>query len=339
MAFEFVASGAGEEHTIRWNREAYDRIALRPRFPESAPQLDMSVSLFDRVMPFPILLAPTAYHNVLHPEGEVATAKGASAAGATWVVSSASTTPIEDIVAVSTAPLWFQLYIQSDRQFTKDLVQRVAKAGCAALCLTVDTPVLGARDRQARAGFKLPAGMTTPHLDDIGPGKREIMNPRREVVTWKEVEWLRSLTHLPLLLKGILTADAAERGVQAGADGLIVSNHGGRNLDTLPASLDALAEVAERIAGRVPLLVDGGIRRGTDVLKAIAVGARAVLIGRPYCYGLALGGAAGVQRVIEILRTELEMAMLLSGRPALGDIDQSVLWNARKKGDETGAPL
>ena len=331
MAHEYVASGAGDEHTVRWNREAFDSISLRSRVPETAGKLDTSVSLFGRVLPFPILLAPTAYQKVLHPDGELATCVGASAANATWVVSCATNTAIEEIARASTGSLWFKLYLQSDREFNRDLVRRAEDAGCAALCLTVDTPALGARDRQARAGFRLPENVTTPHLYDIGKGKQDIINPGRVVVTWKDIEWVRSITRVPLVLKGIMTGDDADHGISAGADGIIVSNHGGRNLDTAPASLDALVEVFARVGGRLPVLVDGGIRRGTDVLKAMALGADAVLIGRPYCYGLAIGGGPGVQRVVEILRRELEMALMLIGRSTLRDIDPSILWDSPRR--------
>jgi 4-hydroxymandelate oxidase len=328
MAYEFVASGAADEHTLQWNRDAYSRIRLRPRVLEDVARVDTRVSLLGRELAFPILLAPTAYHRALHPDGELATAKGAGAAGATWVVSTATTTTLEEIGRTATAPLWFQLYVQPDRGVTRDLVQRAEANGCQALCLTVDTPVLGARDRQVRARFALPPGVTAPYMTQLGAGALAVSDPRRGVaVTWKDVEWLRSIARVPLLLKGIITGDDAERGIAAGAQGIIVSNHGARNLDTLPATIDALPEVADRIGGRVPILVDGGVRRGTDVLKAVALGATAVLIGRPYCYGLSVGGAAGVQRVIDILRTELEMALQLTGRRTLAELDRGVLWD------------
>lgn len=328
MTYEFVASGAADENTLRWNREAYDRIRLRPRVLQDVASVDTTVSLLGRKLECPILLAPTAYQRAIHPEGEIATAKGAGAAGATWVVSTATTTTLEEIARAATAPLWFQLYVQPDRAITKDLVQRAESVGCQALCLTVDTPVQGARNRQAHARFTLPAGVTAPYMTQLGVGGRAITDARRGVVvTWKDVEWLQSVARVPLLLKGILTAEDADRGVAVGVSGIIVSNHGARNLDTLPATIDALPEVVERIGGRVPVLVDGGIRRGTDVLKAVALGADAVLIGRPYCYGLAVGGAVGVQRVIDILRTELQMAMQLMGRRSLKEIDRSALWS------------
>jgi 4-hydroxymandelate oxidase len=326
MVYEYVASGAADEHTLRWNREAYDRIVLRPRVLRDVSRVDMRVTLLGRELPFPILLAPTAYHRTIHPEGEVGTARGAGAAGATWVVSSSTTTTIEEIARAATAPLWFQLYLQKDRGLTQALVENVVDAGCQALCLTVDQPVLGARNRQTRARFRLPPGVTAPYRMDIDQGKN-VLDPRRVVATWKDVEWLRTVSRVPLLLKGILNPDDAEEAIRVGVDGVIVSNHGARILDTAPATIDALPEVADRVRGRVPVLVDGGIRRGTDVLKAIARGASAVLIGRPYCYGLAVGGAEGVHRTVEILRFELEMAMQLTGRASLREIDRSVLWD------------
>jgi len=327
MAYEFVASGAADEHTLRWNREAFDRIRLRPRVLRDVAAIDTRVALLGRELAFPILLAPTAYHRVLHPDGELATARGAAGAGITWIVSMGTTTAIGDLARAATSPLWFQLYFQSDQGFTRDVVQQEEAAGCEALCLTVDSPIIGARNRQVRAGFRLPSDVSTPHLYDIGHRKQAIMDPRRVAATWKDVEWLRAHTRLPVVLKGILDAEDAELAVQAGAAAIIVSNHGARNLDTTPATIDALPDVAARVGGRVPLLVDGGIRRGTDVLKAIALGARAVLIGRPYCYGLGVAGSEGVRRVVEILRAELEAAMMLSGAAAIGAIDRSLLWD------------
>ena len=337
MAYEFVASGAADEHTVRWNREAFDRIRLRPRVLRDVATVDMRVTLLGRELPFPILLAPTAYQRILHPDGEVETARGAAAAGITYIVSMGTNTAIGEIARVATSPLWFQLYFQSDQEFTRDVVRQAEEAGCEVMCVTVDSPVLGARNRQARARFRLPPEVTTPHLYDIGQRKQEVMNPRRVVATWKDIEWLRAFTRLPLVIKGILDPDDAELAIEAGAQAIVVSNHGGRNLDTAPAAIDALVEVADRVRGRVPLLVDGGIQRGTDVVKALALGATAVLIGRPYCYGLGVAGSAGVARVVEILRGELEAAMMLAGAPDIGAINESLLWDrmrARRSGDE-----
>jgi len=323
QAYEYVAGGAADEITLRANREAYDRIRLDPRVLVDVSRLDTRVTLLGRELPFPILIAPTAYHKMVHPEGELATARGAAAARATMVVSSFSTARVEDIAAAAKEPLWFQLYVQPDRGFTRELVQRVEGAGYQALCLTVDTPTTGARDRQIRAGFALPPGVAEENLRRGGQPVPGVLDPS---MSWKEVEWLRSHAHVPVLLKGILNPADAARGVEAGAAGLVVSNHGARNLDTLPATIDALPRVVDAVGGRVPVLVDGGIRRGTDVLKAVALGANAVLIGRPYLYGLAVAGADGVAGVVNLLRAELEMAMALTGRPSIANIDRSVLW-------------
>lgn len=327
MAYEYVASGAADEHTLSWNISRFERHRLRPRVLIDVATLDTSVKLFGRTHKFPILLAPAAYQRAMHVDGELATAMGAGLTGTTMIVSTATTTPITDIANVATEPLWFQLYVQSDRAFTLDLVQQVEQAEFEALCVTVDTPTIGIRDRMVRAKFELPAGVSAPHLYDVSQRLRGIITPERVTLTWADIEWLRSVTKLPILLKGILDADDAERAIETGIHGIIVSNHGARNLDTVPATIDALPHVAERVAGRIPVLFDGGIRRGTDIVKALAFGANAVLIGRSYCFGLAVGGAAGVQRVVEILHNELELAMKLVGRTSIASIDRSVLWD------------
>jgi 4-hydroxymandelate oxidase len=326
MAYEYVSSGAADEHTLGWNCRRYSEIRLRPRVLVDVGGVTTETTLLGERIPFPILLAPTAYQRAVHPDGEAGTAKGAAAAGAIYCISTATNTSLEEIRAASDGPLWFQLYVQSDREFTKDVVQRAEAIGCRALVLTVDTPVLGTRDRMVRAKFRMPEGVTMPHLYDMSSHARGVITPERTTLTWEAVSWLRSVTKLPVLLKGILDADDAERGVGEGAAGVIVSNHGARNLDTAPATIDALPFVAERIAGRGAVLVDGGVRRGTDVLKALAFGACAVLIGRPHNYGLAVGGADGVRRVVELLVEELKMAMMLTGRATVASIDRTVIW-------------
>lgn len=280
---------------------------------------------------FPVLLAPTAYHKLVHPDGELATARGAGAVGTTMVISSFSPTSIEQISRAATAPLWFQLYVQTDRGFTRDLVRRAEAAGCRVLCLTVDSPVWGARNREQRINFSLPRGMERVNLKGLKAGEpaessiySAITDP---ALQWKDIEWLSSFAKVPVLVKGIINPENADHAVKAGAAGVMVSNHGGRNLDTLPATIEVLPPIAEKVAGRVPLTVDGGIRRGTDVLKALALGANAVLIGRPYLYGLAVAGEAGVAKVVDILRRELAIAMALTGRKNIASIDRSVLWN------------
>ena len=337
MAREYVTGGAGDERTLAWNQEAWSEIRLRSRVLVDVSRIDTSLRLFGRDLSHPILLAPTAYHRLVHPDGEVATARGAASAQAAMIVSSFATVRIEEVArSAPETPLWFQLYVQPDRGFTRALVHRAEGAGCRALCLTVDTPVLGARNREARIAFRLPDGMTRANLEGMsgdaasathrppeGAIYSTVLEPR---LTWKDVDWLRSFAKVPVLLKGIMDADDATRAVAAGVSGLIVSNHGARNLDTVPATVTALPRVADAVAGRIPILVDGGIRRGTDVLKALALGASAVAIGRPYLYGLAVEGSAGVGRIVQILRTELEMAMALTGRTSLGAIDRTALW-------------
>ena len=316
-AWARISGGAADELTLRWNHEAYEKIRLNPRALVDVSKLDTRVTLFGQDLPFPILLAPTGAQKFVHPEGELAAVRGAASGKAIYVISSSASLRVDDIARSAAGPVWFQLYVQRDRAFTRDLVQRAEDSGCRALCVTVDTPVLGARNRELRAKNELPE-RELPNL----PGK-DYLDP---TLTWKDIDWLRSFARRPVLLKGILNPDDAATGVKAGVSGIIVSNHGARNLDTVPATIDALPRVVERVSGQIPVLVDGGIRRGTDVLKALAFGATAVQIGRPYLWGLGIAGADGVARVIEILRREFEMAMMLTGRPTLRSIDRSVIW-------------
>ena len=326
--YEFVASGAADEITLRWNREKYREIRLQQQVLRDLSSLDCSTTLFGQRMNTPILLAPTAGHRLTHPEGELATARGAGAFGATMVLSSGSNTSIEDVIAAASHPVWFQLYVSKDRAHTRALVERVQAAGAKALCVTVDSALDGARNRQMRTPFVLPPGVNYPHYFGIrDPASVQTLdNVRPANLLWRDIEWLRSFTKVPMLLKGVMNPADAETGIKTGADGIIVSNHGGRCLDTQPATIEALPRVVEAVAGRVPVIVDGGIRRGTDVVKAIALGAAAVQIGRPYVYGLASGGAAGVEHVLKILRQELLMAMSLLGCPTIASIDRSILW-------------
>ena len=319
MAYEYLAGGAADEITLRWNRESLEKIRLCPRTMVDVSTLDTRVEMFGQELTFPILLAPTGFQRLYHPEGEVAAAQGAGRSSATYVISSYSTTSIDEIAAAATQPLWFQLYVQPDRGFTKDVVQQAEAAGCRALCVTVDLPVIGVRNRKDRARFELPPELNVPYMMEHFEGVP---------VSWDDIDWLRSLTKLPVLLKGILNPDDADLAAKNGIDGIVVSNHGARDLDSTPATIDALPLIADKVAGRIPVLMDGGIRRGTDVLKALALGATAVQIGRPYCYGLGAGGADGVSRVVDILRKEFEIAMALTGRPTIASIDRSVLWPA-----------
>jgi len=322
-AREYYQSGCADDLTVKWNQEALQRLRLESRVMVDVTKIDTRVTLFKHSMPHPILLAPAAAHMLVHPEGELATARGAGAADAIMVASTVSSKSIQEIGRAVTQPLWFQLYVDRDREVTTDLVRRAESAGCQALCLTVDQPITYARDRVSKIQPfmpKLPLGNLSGSA--FGNGQ----TTRTRDLTWKDVAWFKSVTKLPLLLKGILHPQDAEQAVQSGADGIIVSNHGGRALDGVAATIDALPRVTQRVAGRVPVLMDGGIRRGTDIVRALARGANAVLIGRPYLYGLAVNGSEGVRHVVEILRTELETAMALCGKTSLAQIDRSVLW-------------
>ncbi len=327
--YQWTSGGAADEITLRWNREALQRIRLRPRVMVDVSVLDTRIKLLGRDLPFPILLAPTGGHGLMHPDGEVGTVRGAGASAALAVISAASTFPIEEIAKNASSPIWAQMFIKPDHGLTRSFVERAEAAGAQALCVTVDDPVTGIRDTIWRAEATSPdiksvnrTGITSKKYGPPG-GKYAPVAPDK--LTWDDVEWLRSFARVPVVLKGILNPDDAERAVRAGASAIIVSNHGARQLDTVSATIEALPLITERVAGRIPVLVDGGIRRGTDVLKALAMGATAVLIGRPYVYGLAVGGADGVSRVIDILRGEFEVAMALTGRPTISSIDKSVL--------------
>jgi 4-hydroxymandelate oxidase len=330
FAYEYISSGAADELTLRWNREAFEQIRLCPRVLVDVEKIDTRVTLLGQAMPHPILLAPTARHRLAHPEGEVATAQGAGAAGATFVVSSLSNRRLPNIASAAKAPLWFQLYdLRKDRrEFVRSVIGDAEQTGCRAFVVTVDAPVDGARNRVQRVADQLPQDLDTPYYQkaNSSPGSILPIMGSMGSFTWEAIQWVLSVTRLPIVLKGIMNPEDAELAVRAGVAAIIVSNHGGRCLDTQPATIHALGPVVEKVAGRLPVLVDGGIRRGTDVLKALALGAQAVLIGRPYVYGLATNGAEGVAQVVNILRDEFQMAMALTGRPSISSIDNSVLW-------------
>jgi len=334
-AWAYVAGGSGDEHTLAWNPQGWATIRLAPRCLVDVSTLDLSVELLGRTHPHPLVLAPTAAHRLLDDEGEPATRRGAASGQALYIQSTLSTTSVEDVgSAAPDVPWWFQLYIQHDRAFTLDLVARAWDAGAEAIVLTVDTPVLGARDRDRRSDWSLPAGLEYANLVGLGPGRPDPLPPHRRLynqaldaaLSWDDLDWLIAHAGLPVLIKGVLRPDDAVRAVELGVAGVIVSNHGARNLDTVPPTAEALPRVVEAVGGRVPVLVDGGIRRGTDIAKALCLGASAVCIGRPYLWGLAVGGGAGVQHVVEMLRTELELAMALLGAPELGALTPDLLW-------------
>ena len=333
-AYAYVAGGSGDEHSLRANVAAWSALRLAPRFLVDVSAIETSVRLLGHDLASPVLLAPTAAHLLYHPDGEIATVRGAAEAQALYVQSTLATTTVEDVGAAATGPWWFQLYIQRDRGFTRELVARAESAGAAALVLTVDLPVLGARDSDRRNNLGLPPGVEYANLRGLDlvpdelPAVRRVYNPHLDPsVTWRDVDWLTSLTSLPVVVKGVLRADEARRCLDHDIAAVVVSNHGARNLDTVPATAEALPGVVAAVEGRLPVLVDGGIRRGTDVAKALMLGADAVLVGRPYVWGLAVHGADGVAMVVDMLRTELEMAMGLLGANTLAELTPDLLWD------------
>ena len=331
-AWAYLSGASADEVTLRDNRAAFERIKLCPRIFRDLSAASTSVTLFGREYAHPVFVAPTAFHRMFHPEGEMATVLGASAMEACLTVSTQASTAMEDIAREATVAPWFQLYIQPDRGFTAELVKRVEAAGYAALVLTADAPLTGVRNREQRAMFRVPPGIEGVNLrgmKSVPPADRVFGSELLATVpVWKDLAWLRSLTGLPILLKGVLDPDDAGIAADEGISGIVVSNHGGRTLDTVPSAIEALPRIADRLQGSLPLLVDGGIRRGTDILKAIALGASAVMVGRPVLHGLSAAGSTGVAHVLKILRTELEIAMALTGRPTLASIDRSVLWSS-----------
>lgn len=337
-AWDYYAGAAGDERTLAENAAAFGRIKLLPRVLVDVSRIDTTVTAAGQPLSMPIMLAPTAFNKLAHPQGEVAAARAAASAGTLMVASTIATCTLEDIAQASPGPRWFQLYVYKERAVTTELVARAEAAGYRAIVLTVDTPVLGRRERDARNEFTLPPGVgianfaglkeRLEHAPGWGPGSSfsaYVHNLFDASLTWESVEWLRKFTRLPILLKGILTPEDARKAVSAGASGIIVSNHGGRQLDDAVATIDALPAIADAVGGSVEVFVDGGIRRGADVFKAVALGARAVLIGRPYLWALAVNGEQGVRDVLEILRSELELTMALAGRPSISAIDRTAI--------------
>lgn len=338
-AWAYVSGGAGDEHTVRANRAAWDTLCLQPRVLCRTAGGHTRRTLLGRTLTHPILLAPVAHQRLAHPDGELATAYAAAALGAGMVLSLQSNTPVEAVAQAmhgepEAGPLWMQLYPQADRGFWRELVQRAEAAGCEALVLTVDAPVSGARDRERRAHFRLPPGISAVHLagrplaaaPPASPGCSALFDDLLHAApTWDDVDWLCGTTRLPVLLKGVMHPADAREARAHGVAGLIVSNHGGRTLDTAAPTARVLPGVVAAVQGHLPVLVDGGIRRGTDVFKALALGASAVLVGRPQVWALAAAGAHGVAHLLRLLRDELEIAMALCGCATLDAITPELL--------------
>ncbi len=334
--YDYFAGGADDEITLRANEAAFARIGLVPRVLRGSAHRELEIRLLGCRASLPVLIAPTAFHRLAHREGECATVRAAAAAGTIMIVSMASTVAIEDVAAAAqeAAPgsppsLWFQLTIQPDLGFTEALVRRAEVAGCAALVVSVDSPAFGQRERDLRNRFlDLPAGMCCENLrEPCSEGKRDaarkiVFSPE---LSWEHLDWLRQTTALPIALKGVARPDDARLALARGVGALLVSNHGGRQLDTMPASIELLPALADAVAGSVPLLLDGGVRRGTDVVKALALGASAVAIGRPVLWGLAVAGEAGVARVIEMLRSELDRALALCGCASVREVSRDLV--------------
>lgn len=336
MVYDYYASGAEDEITVHDNHAAYGRIRIRYRVLVDVSQRDLSTTVLGQQLSMPLLIAPTAFQGMAHAEGEIATARAAGAAGTIMILSTLSNSAVEDVVTAANGSIWFQLYIYKDRSVTANLVQRIRAAGCKAIVLTVDAPVLGRRERDIRNRFELPSNLSVQNLMPAGLEKfpkgidgsglaayiESVIDP---TLTWKDVDWLCSITDLPVLIKGLVHPDDALHALEHGASGVIVSNHGGRQLDTSLTSIEALPEIVEAIDGKIDILIDGGIRRGTDILKAIALGAKAVSIGRPVLWGLAVEGESGVLKVLNLLRTELDVAMALCGCTRIDEIDAQLI--------------
>jgi L-lactate dehydrogenase (cytochrome) len=356
VVFDYLDGGAEGEYTLRENCRAFEDVTFRPRHAVSVPTCDLRTRVLGFDLAFPVLLAPVGYSRLMHPEGEVAAARCAGAAGTAYILSTISGHRMEDVKAASNGPVFYQLYLMGGRGAAEGGIARARAAGFSALVVTIDTPVAGMRERDSRNGMKelmsgsilskvpfLPQVLSrpgwllrflrdggVPHLPNVvipGQGPMPMVDVgaalASSTVTWQDLRWIREAWAGPLVIKGVLTGEDARRAIDEGASAIVVSNHGGRQLDCVPASLQVLPEIVEAVNGRIEVLMDGGVRRGTDVIKAICLGAKAVLVGRAYAYGLAAGGPAGVRRAIEILRTEMERTLKLLGCPSISALDRS----------------
>jgi 4-hydroxymandelate oxidase len=335
--YDYIAGGAGDEWTLNENRVAFGRFQIMPRMLRGVAARDLSTRVLDTPVSMPVLVPPMGFHGLCHLEAEEATARATAAEDTIFCASTVSNCSLEAIAAASNGPKWFQLYVYRDKEITRSLVDRAVAAGYTALCLTVDTPLAGQRERDRRNALRMPSHLelgnfpqTHTAMHHAGGGKGSslaayIHSQWDPGLTWKDVEWLRSISPLPIVVKGVLAPDDAVLSIEHGASAVIVSNHGGRQLDTVPAPISALERCVEAVDGRAEVLLDGGVRRGTDVLKALALGARAVLVGRPVLWGLTLDGADGVRAVLQHIRGELDLAMALAGCGTIGDVGRALI--------------
>jgi len=348
VAYDYYSSGANDEITLRENHAAYERIRLNPRVLIDVSKPDLSTKVLGQEISMPILVAPTAFHRMAHPEGEVATVRAAGQAGALMIFSTLSNSSFEEVMPEATGPVWFQLYVYKDREATLSLVQRAASSGCTAIALTVDAQVWGRRERDIKNRFRLPKGLSIKNL--MAAGREQFPKEAGDsglaayvawqfdpTLAWKDVDWLCAKSKIPVLLKGVLHPEDARLAIDHGAAGVIVSNHGARQLDTVPATIEALPAIAEAVDGKIEVLVDGGIRRGTDIFKAIALGAKAVGVGRPIIWGLAVDGQQGAKRVLDILRKDFELTMKLCGCTTVHAITKALIFNSPNKGQVQAA--
>jgi 4-hydroxymandelate oxidase len=333
----YIAGGANDEVTLGANRAAFDRILIRYRTMVDVTTRDQSTSVLGVPVSMPVLIAPTAMQKLAHNEGECATARASRAAGTLMITSTTATTGLTDVIAASPGPMWFQVYLYQDRGKSRALIEEAVRSGYSGVVLTVDAPVLGRRERDIRLGFTLPRHLTIANAALAGMGivpdatadasglMRHFRNLHDAALVPEDIGWIREVSGLPVIVKGIVRGDDAVRAVEHGAQGIVVSNHGGRQLDTSIPSISALPEVVDAVAGRAEVYVDGGIRRGTDVIKAIALGARAVMVGRPVLWGLAVNGEAGVSAVFELLRKEIDVAMALAGARNVSELTRDLV--------------
>jgi len=326
-AYDYIAGGSWDEVTLRANRERFARWQLRPRVLVDTSRVDVSTTMLGTPVSMPVGLAPVAFPGLAEAEGEVAVARAAGPAGVLQCIPTLATRTVEEVAAAGPGPRWFQLYVHRDRGRSADLVRRAEAAGCRAIALTVDLPVPGYRERELRRLYHVPAGTRLGHYADVDPGAEQLIpviaSLQDQSLSWKDVGWVRGLSALPLVLKGILTAEDAKLAVEHGAAGIVVSNHGGRQLDRAPATIDVLEEVVQAVGGRAEVYLDGGVRRGTDVLVARALGAHGVFVGRPWIYALAAGGEEGIARLVALMRAELETAMRLLGVAGLDAVTRA----------------